>query len=214
MEPIIPPSRDPLIKLYAALGKAQLEFQQIHKNAKVTVRMKTGGTYDFQYADLEEITSKTRPALVKHGLTFMQVIDTGEDNTRWLVSRLIHEDGGLIESRLPLGHSFSDVKDFGAQITYLRRYAKTAILDIAADADADDDGVEPEDMQARSESTSSAPAEPTTYSDAKFRTKLPQWEAAIRSGERSAEQILAFLKPLNPTAGQIARIKNIKTENN
>ena len=121
--------------LYGALAKAQGEFLPIVKNRSVEIQMKTGGKYKFRYADLEEITSKTRPALSKHGLAVTQLLSGGS-----LTTMLMHESGGCIQSviDIPGAGGFQDPKNMGAMVSYLRRYAKSAILDVAADDDLDE----------------------------------------------------------------------------
>lgn len=144
---------EPIVALYAALAKAQGEFEPIIKNRSVTIKTKPkdgqpGGSYNFRYADLEEVLSKTRPALSKYGLAIFQLVTeeevaTSESRT---VSRtvlrtvLTHSDGGKIEAVLALNRAGDDIKTFGASVSYLRRYQITPMLGVAADDDADEDG--------------------------------------------------------------------------
>lgn len=129
--------------LYDALAKAQGAFQPIEKNRNVSIAIKdkqTGqsrGSYSFRYADLEEILSKTRPALSANGLSLIQTINNGV-----MSCRLLHSGGGSIVSdvTLPTVRDMGDPKAFGAAITYLRRYLITAILGVAADDDLDESG--------------------------------------------------------------------------
>ena len=121
--------------LYAALAKAQGEFHAVAKNRSVQIRMKEGGTYKFEYADLEQLISCTRPALAKHGLAVVQVIVDNE-----LRTRLLHADGGSVSSLMKLPVMGQDPKAFGAAISYMRRYSYSALLCLAADDDLDEDG--------------------------------------------------------------------------
>lgn len=131
----------PAAALYAALAKAQGAFQPIVKNRNVVITMKTGGSYKFRYADLEEITAKTRPALSANGLALIQTVEHGQQGPL-LVCRLMHAQGGMIASEvsMPSARDLGDPKTFGAAITYLRRYMVTAMLGVAADDDLDEDG--------------------------------------------------------------------------
>ena len=139
----------PAAALYAALAKAQGAFQPIVKNREVSIDIKdkqTGqkkGTYTFRYADLEEILTKTRPALSANGLALIQTIEHG-GNGPLLVCRLVHAAGGMMASEvlMPGVRDMADPKAFGAAITYLRRYMVTAMLGVAADDDLDEDGQE------------------------------------------------------------------------
>ena len=135
-----------MAELYAALAKAQGAFQPIIKNREVQIAMKTGGKYQFRYADLEEINSKTRPGLSANGLALIQTIQPGQTGPV-LVCMLTHAAGGMLTSELTMPglRDVSDPKNFGATITYLRRYMVTAMLGVAADDDLDNDGQEPAD---------------------------------------------------------------------
>lgn len=125
--------------LYAALAKAQGQFVAIEKNRSVTIRPRDKAAYSFRYADLEEILSKTRPALSANGLALIQTINQGR-----LVCTLVHADGASVSSEvdMPAVREMGDPKAFGAAITYLRRYLVTAMLGVAADDDLDEDGEE------------------------------------------------------------------------
>lgn len=134
---------DKMAALYAALARAQGKFLPITKNREVMIKLKTGGSFKFRYADIEEINAKTRPALAEEGLALIQPpqcdVATG---ATWIETMLVHKDGGVIRSRLdikPLG-TYGDPKEFGAAISYLKRYALAAMLGVAADDDLDQNG--------------------------------------------------------------------------
>jgi len=152
----------PMAELYAALAKAQGAFQPIIKNREVEIMMKTGGKYRFRYADLEEINSKTRPALSANGLALIQPIQHGQTGPV-LVCMLTHAAGGVLTSELTMPglRDVADPKAFGATITYLRRYLVSAMLGVAADDDLDENGQEPE-------------APPPQVQDKTFQVKPPQ----------------------------------------
>lgn len=129
--------------LYAALAKAQAAFQPIVKNREVQITMKSGGKFKFRYADIDEITAKTRPALAANGLSILQPIQSDPaTGATWIDTMLTHSDGGVITSRVDIkpAASYSDPKEFGATVTYVRRYAVTALLGVAADDDLDENG--------------------------------------------------------------------------
>jgi hypothetical protein len=156
--------------LYAALAKAQGAFAPIAKNRAVQIRMKEGGTYRFEYADLEASIAATRPALTVNGLAVVQSI--GNTEGLHLDTVLVHADGGMMYSRVPLpNNDMRDPKAFGAILTYLRRYEYNALLCLAADDDLDEDGTGVEDVpQTRKE-------EPAP----KARAKEPDAEAEMAS---------------------------------
>lgn len=150
------PSADKLAPLYCALATAQGAFQPIEKNRSVTIRPSEGAPYSFRYADLEEILVKTRPALTANGLALFQVIDT-QPNTAMLRCELVHKDGGRLVSEIsiPHPHTLKDPKQFGASVSYFRRYMVTAMLGVAADDDLDEDGAE-----MKTDTQPAAPAKP------------------------------------------------------
>lgn len=196
-----------LAKLYSALAKAQGEFEPIEKNrtGKVEHRDKqTGvllGTDTLRYADLEEITAKTRPALSKYGLATIQPVSHAKSGGGLAIfTQLIHEDGGMLISELPLDNKALNVQGTGALITYLRRYAKCAILDVSADDDLDEGGggefrqEEPQEPRAGEvrrvpQDQQKASTAPQFYTQEKFTQNLPGWIAAMKKG-RTPDQII------------------------
>lgn len=151
---------NPAAALMAALAKAQGEFKPIEKNREVTIQTKSGHSYKFRYADLEEIFTKTRPALSTNGLSLIQTVEHGQ-NGQMLTCKLMHAGGGIITSEvlIPSAREFGgDPKAFGAAITYFRRYMVTAMLGVAADDDLDADGQEAGQHQPASQPTGQKPA--------------------------------------------------------
>ena len=122
---------DDLGPLAAALAKAQMSFPPITRDKHVTVSMKTGGSYSFDYAPLESILAATRRPLSENGLALVQILDDG-----MLVTRLIHESGASLTGRVDLP-AIAEIQAYGSAITYLRRYAIQAVLGIAAEDDDD-----------------------------------------------------------------------------
>lgn len=117
--------------LAAALAKAQAAFPPIPREKTVTVATKTGGSYSFKYAPLDSILSATRKPLTDNGLAILQLLD--EDV---LVTSLLHSSGAILSGRTPIPAS-EGIQAYGSAITYLRRYAITALLGIAAEEDDD-----------------------------------------------------------------------------
>lgn len=123
-----------LAELYGALAAARGEFTKIVKNRTVTIKPKDPNkpAYTFDYAELEESLAATVPALSKHGLVVIQPPTIGVIRTI-----LAHKAGARVTTVMELPRS-EDIKTFGANITYLRRYCYNALLCLSADADADD----------------------------------------------------------------------------
>lgn len=127
--------------MYSALAKAQGAFLPIEKNRDVMITSRKEGarSYSFRYADLQEIRAKTTPALSENSLCLFQLVTDAEGVT---VIRTVlgHDSGAQIESTMRVPRGDGDIKNFGATITYLRRYIVTAMLGVAADDDLDEDG--------------------------------------------------------------------------
>jgi len=125
----------------AAFAKAQGAFQPIVKNRSVTMRAKN--KFDavieikFRYADLQEIQNKTRPALAANGLSTSGPILPQEGGT-WLSYVLAHAEGYERHSEMFIPYN-PDEKKYAITVSYYRRYMASAMLDIAADDDLDED---------------------------------------------------------------------------
>ena len=120
--------------LFEALAKAQAEFGAVTATSRVTFK-----NVDFKFAPLSEILGAVRPALNKNGLTLTQQtkhIPFGNANGIKVVTTLLHESGAsyAIES-VPVFYNVNDIKNLGAQVTYLRRYEVKTLLGIEADSE-------------------------------------------------------------------------------
>lgn len=122
--------------LYKSLAEFQQEVPVIHKG--------TSG-YGYTYADLPAIFETINPLLKKHGLGFTQVFNHAH-MASFLVTHLFHvESGEMLSSELPIpqGVSLAKMNEFqvlGSGITYLRRYALSAMLGLVTDKDTDASG--------------------------------------------------------------------------
>lgn len=178
--------------LYAALAKAQGQFLPIEKNREVTIRSDKG-SYQFRYADLEEILSKTRSALASNGLALIQRIEHTQSD-QLLTCLLLHSDGGSLHSEvaLPSMGQIADPKKFGAMLTYLRRYMVTAMLGVAADDDLDEDGqgISTDTKTPQGAAARTAP----DISDYEAKHLQPMRDAALQGNKALAEAFAALPK--------------------
>lgn len=213
--------------LYNALAAAQGEFGAILKNRNVKIQMKSGGAYNFRYADLEEITAKTRPALSKHGLATTQIINPSTiarsgGSGLSVFTTLMHKDGASLVSEIEIPGYSNELKLLGAAISYLRRYAKSSLLDVAADDDldessqqADESGGDQQPAEVkRVTSTKAADSEKPSdgsYPDALFEKNLRGWTAAITTRKSTAETVIRMAKTKGALSEkQIAILNDIK----
>ena len=121
---------NPMAALYAALAAAQAEMPNAAMNAE-------NPHFKSKFANLASIREASLPILGKHGLAVVQIIEANEEGSV-LRTRLVHADGGMIESTYPIPHpANTGPHPMGSAITYARRYSWQAIVGLAADADDD-----------------------------------------------------------------------------
>lgn len=195
---------DKIPALFAAMAAAQAAYQPVVRDKKVEQRLKdkttgewSNRTISFMYADLAAILTATAPALSANGLTFLQPLEHGADDAIWLNSILAHKDGGMIISRVQIPGA-SDIKAFGGNITYLRRYTAGPMLGVSAEDDADEDGagVDEGGRDFPPQATQRAPArtQPARKSSAT--------EAAAAAGDVSIAKVAGI------STGQLANIRS------
>lgn len=137
LEAVQPPDRQAAI--YAALAKAQAKFPPIDRNRSQEKPFK------FSWASWDHVLELLRKPLAENGLAFVQPFEI-DDGMLILRSMIVHKDGGVLESRLPLRTSGLTDQQSGSHFTYMKRYAGCALLGIAAEED--DDGTASSDEQA------------------------------------------------------------------
>lgn len=129
-----------------ALAKAQGEFKNPEKNREVTVTPKKrknadGGewqpaAYKFKYATFDAILEMARPILSKHELALIQTTSSA-NGTVIVTTRLAHSSGEWIEDSIGAASEGRELQAIGSALSYLKRYALTAMLGVAADEDDD-----------------------------------------------------------------------------
>ena len=92
-----------------------------------------------KYVKLDDIMNAVRPVLAKHGCYIEQHL-AGDS----VVTRIVHESGQFIASKLHYqtweANQVNNLQRLGGGLTYLKRYAVSALLNIVADEDADGEG--------------------------------------------------------------------------
>jgi hypothetical protein len=124
--------------LLAAMLAVQGEAPTLPKDRTVEVPTKTGGKYTYSYTPLDTIVEKVGPLLHKNGLVWSTKPSWREDVGPTLKYKLAHAPSGECEEgEMPLMLADQDAQSMGSAITYMRRYAFTAVLNLVADADDD-----------------------------------------------------------------------------
>ncbi len=115
--------------LFAAMAKAQTSYE---------VAKKTGTNPHFKskFAPLDEVIAATHAGNAANGISVLQPMVSDQFGGMYLMTIVSHESGGCIKATVPLGEVGS-IQDLGSKVTYMRRYARSALLGIAADEDDD-----------------------------------------------------------------------------
>ena len=116
-------------ELASALSKAQGAFSNPEKDRR-------NPHFDSYYATLGAVIEATRKALAENGLSLTQTVGGRPPSLR---TRLLHSSGQWLASEMPLFMAGKGSQVFGSELTYMRRYAVCALLNIAP-AEGDDDG--------------------------------------------------------------------------
>ena len=121
--------------LFKAIADFQQEVPTIHKGTK---------GYGYSYADLPTIFEKINPLLKKHGLGFMQNLQS-EEGINYLETIIFHvESGESINNMVMIPEvtlkGMNDFQAFGSGVTYFRRYALSSALGLVTDVDNDASG--------------------------------------------------------------------------
>jgi hypothetical protein len=145
-------------ELAAALAKAQGSFTAIKKDKTARVRMKSGGEYQYSYADLASVLEAVRKPLADNGLACVQAINL-TDNGLILQTRILHSSGQWIGSTYPLPAGGA-AQEMGSAQTYARRYALCALVGIVAEDDDDGAGAEETKPRQNKPHDPSPPPEP------------------------------------------------------
>jgi hypothetical protein len=122
------------------VAKANLVSAMCEFHAKVETIHKLSKAQYGQYADLQTVLGAVTPALSECGLTITQTFGISEGLTL-LITTLRHTSGELVTSETPLiaEGGRNALHSWGGAVTYQRRYAVLAILNLAAGIE-DDDG--------------------------------------------------------------------------
>lgn len=113
-------------------------------NTNVTVKTKTGGSYEFSYTDLEGIFDALKVVYKENGIAVLQTPKTFFQDGTLIVSvetMLLHESGEWVKSEPLSVPASNNMQDLGGQITYMKRYSLSAISGLSTEKDDDANGV-------------------------------------------------------------------------
>jgi len=118
----------------AAIVKAQAEMPKLLADSD-------NPYYKSKYIALADLIKEVRPVLAKHGLAVIQGV-SGDGENVIITTRIIHESGEWIEEAFTMpvvakGTKEATPQDYGAAVTYARRYSLAGILGVASEEDDD-----------------------------------------------------------------------------
>lgn len=134
----LPVKEDPaptpnMAPLYAAFAKARGEFPDIPRNRTATVKMKSGGSYSYTYADLADVFKAVNPVLAAYGLAVSQ-----SPTKDGVITFLFHESGAVLASEpwpikpMP-ARNLEDTQSYQSAVQATKRYCLTAFLGITTE---------------------------------------------------------------------------------
>jgi hypothetical protein len=126
-------------ELAAALSKAQSQCKPVKKSG-INPHLKS------EYVTLDDIINAIRKPLADNGLAYTQLLH-GTNGAVKLTTLLMHESGQWLKSTVVVESSgerrgINAIQALGSSITYMKRYALSAMLGIAAEVDDDGNGAQ------------------------------------------------------------------------
>lgn len=143
---------DTITELAKALAKAQAAIEPATKSSE-------NPHFRSKYADLSSVWAACRKPLTDNGLSVVQMpVDAPTPDSVALTTLLLHTSGEYISSTVSAPLTKKDAQGIGSALTYLRRYALSAIIGVVADDD--DDGNAASRPHTNGASSYSAPRQP------------------------------------------------------
>ena len=166
---------DSIENLAKGLSVAQSKFSQIKRTEKVDFTG-PGGRRKYNYAPLEEIIAACRNALSENGLAVLQLTSQETAEYITLETVLTHSSGEWISGTMRVPAYPAEPQRQGSALTYARRYALSALLNVASEED--DDGNE-----ASGKAPQKEVAKPPVNSPTPVQTAKPAVAPPSASGE-------------------------------
>ena len=147
---------DDISNVAVAIQRIQAKLPAVGKDSK---------GYGYEYASLPEVCNKVYPLMNEADLSVSQILDESMAGGPAMTTIIMHESGQWISGTYPLAEAgmkgVNSAQQFGAAITYARRYGLLAVLGIPV---ADDDAAclsEKPDNKSKPAGNKSKAKEPT-----------------------------------------------------
>src|SRR3990167_1270934 len=175
------------------LATALVEFQ---KEVEAVKKDGTNPFYKSTYATFQNVIETIREPLAKNGLSFSQAPD-GDG----LCTILMHTSGEFIKATGKMTPKDNTPQGQGSAITYMRRYALSAILGIATEDDDDGNAAQPKEANEYKapkyigkNEASKAQVKKSSYDEARVKIEketdkiiLADWKQKIEGSAKYAE---------------------------
>lgn len=136
-ERLAAPGVDLQPELAAALVVFQGAVPAITKTRTARVKMRTGGEYTYNYADLADILAAIRAPLKAAGLAVTQSLNGSGSGLMTITTTVWHSSGQKTSAMIEIPTGDRTPQEVGSQITYFKRYALSAELGISTEEDDD-----------------------------------------------------------------------------
>lgn len=139
-----------ITKIAPALAKSWAEIENPKHNKSVSVKLKSGGQYKFEYTDLNGIFDEAKRVFKENEIIIMQDAYTENVEGKLIISvytMLLHSSGEWLQSNPLRMNANTSIQDMGGQITYLKRYSLSAMLGVATEKDDDANGASGNEYQ-------------------------------------------------------------------
>lgn len=178
---------DQINELATALAKAQGEIE-------IAVKDSENPHFKSRYADLQSCWAACRDPLTKHGLAVVQS-PSHEDGVAHVTTLLTHSSGQWMRSDCSVRPNKPDAQGLGSALTYLRRYALSAMVGIAPGDD--DDGNAASADQGGVKTPTKPKTEPLKADDVKVPNEFWQgtsYKLTAPNMTAFAEKIIAYMR--------------------
>lgn len=167
--------------LAKALSAAQAEYNALTKNKTADMEK-----YTYDYADLAAVLDGCRPQLNAKGIAVVQAPYVGDDGGIGISTCLMHSSGQWISGKISHSMALKKWQDLGAALTFMRRYALSAMAGVASEEDTDGADLKPAPQRRKAQEPEPEP-EPT------WAEKSQKIADAVKSAATS-EAVAAALK--------------------
>lgn len=122
--------------IFSALAEFHEKLQPPKNTKQVSMNLKNGRKLSYSYIELPDLCDNLRPQLAAQGLSIFQSPIT-PNNSLGVQTLVTHKSGEFIKANYEYPSPGNGAQAVGSQITYFRRYALLAALNLGQD---DDDG--------------------------------------------------------------------------